>query len=238
MSRKDVPRALAPAMKALEVWERVHTDANLTDEQRQAFLGRSELSLLVNVSDDSLKWAIRKYRRIDEFVPHALAAELEASRKRNKSLAGEIESSKKEIRELTAKLKTSARSPKSEKTTVTNSAHVKDLQTRLEVALGRADKFKAEDEDWKKRAESLDPAKRPTTRSSHSTGPASAQGEPKPKPGSTRSSTERSLGPGHRASGWSATTRGPHPQFDDTEPCSQCGARISASAAASHECHF
>jgi hypothetical protein len=234
MNGNTTPRGIALATHALRLWESAHSGITLTEEQRQAFVSRRELSLLVNVSEDSLAWAIRKYKRIDEFVPQALAAELENYRKRVKALVAELNSSRDEMKASAEELRTSLASQKTVSKTTSNQTRVAELRKQLEVCLGRADKYKAEAEDWKKRAEALDPTRRPTTNS----GSSPAKRQSGSKAGSTRSSVERSLGPGHRASGWSATTRGPQPQFDDTEPCSQCGARISASAAATHECHF
>ena len=234
MDGNTTPRGIALAKNALRLWERAHSGIALTEEQRQAFVRRRELNLLANVSDDSLAWAIRKYKRIDEFVPAALAAELETYRKRIKALVVELDSSRDEMKALAEELRTSRANQKVVSKANSNKTRVEELQKQLELALVRADKYKAEAEDWKRLAEVLDPAKRSTAPSgSSATKPQSGS-----KAGSTRSTAERSLGPGHRASGWSATTRGPHPQFDDTEPCSQCGARISASAAANHECHF
>ena len=172
MSGLETPRGKQLAVNALATWQNHH--GALSEEQRAVFITRQELLLLVNVSDEVLSHAISKHRRIIEFVPYALACQLEILRKQ----AGESDSGQPEPEATKSKLN---------------------------------------------RPQGSKPARKP------------------PKPASNSKSQKpntSTAGVSHRASGFSGKPRQMRPEFDDTEPCSQCGARISASAAALHECHY
>ena len=127
-------------------------------------------------------------------------------------------------------------------------------KTRVEAVREENDQLKKEREEFKAERDQLEtrlkqqigkPATEQHSKSSKPDGPIAKEESRNEKPFVTRSPRQQpkpkekpssQAGVAHKASGFSGKPRQMAPEFDDTEPCSQCGARISASAAAQHDC--
>ena len=127
-------------------------------------------------------------------------------------------------------------------------------KSKLDALREQRDQYKKERDDLKKERDHLEARlKRQSFKSAieqHSKNSTTDEHPPKEKaqngePSATKSSRKKQDskapprpqgGVAHKASGFSGKPRQMQPEFNDTERCSNCGARISASSAASHDC--
>jgi len=231
MTGLETPKGRAIAERALAIWEKRHI--HLDDDQQRAFTARTELLWLVNVSEGVLEDAISKYPRIDKFVPYALACQLEISRKLAVKHEEELDRTQANVRGLTSSLGETQRK-------------LNRTESQLEDARDEIRAMRAQLHYWQDAAAKSASNHQPHTtedgrRRPKAEPPPSEQSAPHTKDSPSRgrpSSSAPTTGVAHRASGFSSKPNMMSPEFDDTERCSQCGARISASAASLHECHF
>ena len=229
MSGLETPRGRQLAVNALATWQNHHGE--LSEEQTAVFITRRELRLLVNVSDEVLSDAISKHRRIIEFVPYALACQLEILRHQ----VGEREERTGHAETSTESL---ARDLEYARRKLANAeSQLSDSRERIR---GLEDELKY----WRDSSIAESHSGRPepgATKSKLNRPQGSKPANQSPKQSSNKKRQEpntSTAGVSHLASGFSGKPRQMKPEFDDTERCSQCGARISASAAALHECHY
>ena len=229
MSGLETPRGKQLAVNALATWQNHH--GALSEEQRAVFITRQELLLLVNVSDEVLSDAISKHRRIIDFVPYALACQLEILRKQAGEREERVGNADESTEALTRDIEYARRKLANAESQLSDSRErIRGLEDELkywrDLSIAESDSGRPEPEAMKSklnRPQGAKPANQP------------------PKPPSNKKRQEpntSTAGVSHLASGFSGKPRQMKPEFDDTERCSQCGARISASAAALHECHY
>ena len=229
MSGLDTPRGGQLASNALAIWQSHH--GALSDEQRTVFTTRQELLLLVNVSDDVLSHAISKHHRIIEFVPYALACQLEILRRQAGKRGERAGQSETSSASLASDLQSTRRKLTNAESQLADSRdRIRGLEDELKYwrdsSIAESNTSQTESETTKPKLDNPQGSK-----------PANQP----PKPPSSKKRQEpntSTAGVSHLASGFSGKPRQMKPEFDDTERCSQCGARISASAAALHECHY
>jgi len=288
------------AWNVLAIWE--ETYVQLSQELRQAFLNRPQLTRLVNVSDDVLRHAISKYSEIVDIVPYALAVQLETFRRelawlRNTNQENDLDVAIEEIGKLKQELSRlrdteeviEGLQKNLEKLKFEHTGHAPDpnatqparpareqhferlshqqqkqiasleinlakYKTRVEAVRKENDHLRKEREEFKAERDQLEsrlkqqigkPETEQHSKSSKPDGPVAKEESRNEKPFGTRSPRQQpkpkekpssQAGVAHKASGFSGKPRQMIPEFDDTERCTQCGARISASAAALHDC--
>lgn len=127
-------------------------------------------------------------------------------------------------------------------------------KTKIEALRKESDQFKKEREEFKTERDQFETRLKQQIgkleteqrhKSSTSGRPIAEEESRNEKPSATRSPRQQpnpkekpssQAGVAHKASGFSGKPRQMNPEFDDTERCSNCGARISASSAAQHDC--